>query len=118
MAAFPTLGNKEDSAKFGFMQEDVGMRSDMEGGYVITRPRHTRTPRRTWSTGFTNISNTEKTTLESFFNDHGTFKAFDYNVPIGGELVSVRFKETIKFKFVGWPTNPRWDVDGIMLEEV
>lgn len=38
MANFPTLGGKEDASKFGFESEDVGIRSEMEGGYVLTRP--------------------------------------------------------------------------------
>lgn len=118
MANFPTLGNKEDSSKFGFQMEDVGVRSPMEGGYVLTRPRHTRTPRRTWTTGFTDISNDEKLILEAFINEHGTFKAFTYIVPVGSENVNARFKEMPKFEFAGWPQNPRWNLNDIMIEEV
>lgn len=117
MTAFP-LASKQDSAKFGFEQEDVGIRSEMEGGYVLTRPRHTRTPRRTWKTGFTDLSNSDKATLESFINDVGTFKAFDYNLPVAGTLVNVRLKEIPKYEYHGFGTNLRWDINDIMLEEV
>lgn len=118
MANFPTLGNKEDSAKYGIEFENTGMRSEMEGGYVLTRPRHTRRPRRTWKTGFTDISDTEKQTIEDFYNTYGTHTAFNYTTPVGGETVNVRFKDVPKFEWAGWPQNPRWNINDIMLEEV
>jgi phage-related protein len=119
MTDFPsTLAGKQDSAKFGFEQENVGIRSEMEGGYVLTRPRHTRTPRRTWKTGFTNLSDAEKTTLETFINQQGTYKAFNYTLPVSGTIVNVRFKDMPKFEYHGMGTNLRWDVNDIMLEEV
>jgi phage-related protein len=117
MADFP-LAAKQDSGKFGFEQEDVGMRSEMEGGYVITRPRHTRTPRRTWKTGFSDLSNTDKTTLETFVNNQGTYKAFNYTLPVVGTIVNVRFKTIPKYEYHGFGANLRWDVSDIMLEEV
>lgn len=117
MANFP-LASKQDAAKFGFEQEDVGIRSEMEGGYVLTRPRHTRKPRRTWTTGFSAISNADKLTFEQFINDHGTYLAFNYTVPIGGEIVNCRLKSVPKYKYLGWGDNPHWDIDDIVIEEV
>jgi phage-related protein len=125
MATFPiaSLVGKEDSAKYGFEVEDVGIRSEMEGGYIITRPRHTRNPRRTWATGFTDVSNADKLLLEAFFNDHGTFKAFTYTVPVpnisGGakETVNARFMGKMEFKYVGYGANARWNID-VKIEEV
>lgn len=112
------LQSKQDSAKYGFEQEDVGIRSEMEGGYVLTRPRHTRTPRRTWKTGWTDLSNAEKLTIEAFVAANGTYKAFDYNLPVEGTLVNVRFKEVPKYEYKGFGTNLRWDITDVMLEEV
>lgn len=117
MVAFP-LATKQDSAKFGFEQEDVGIRSEMEGGYVLTRPRHTRTPRRTWTTGFTDLSNTDKTTFEDFVKTVGTYEAFDYNLPVVGTLVNVRLKTIPKYEYAGFGTNMRWNISDIVLEEV
>lgn len=118
MANFPTFGNKEDSAKFSLQLEDVGIRSEMEGGYVLTRPRHTRRPRRTWSTGFVNLSDTEKETFEDFFNDHGTYKVFTYTVRTSSEVVQVRFASPPDFNYHGFGSNFRWDISNIKLEEV
>jgi hypothetical protein len=125
MAYFPitSLLNKQDSGKFGFEQEDVGIRSEMEGGYVLTRPRSTRTPRRTWLTGFTDISNEDKLLLEDFFNEHGTYLEFTYIVPVpdtlGGsnEEVQCRFSEKFVWEYKGFGTNARWNVS-MKIEEV
>ena len=118
MANFPTFGNREDAAKFGLDLEDVGIRSEMEGGYVLTRPRHTRRPRRTWSTGFTDLSDVQKGQFEDFFNTHGTFLGFTYTVRTSSEVVNVRFKGVPDFKYKGHGDNFRWDIDNIKLEEV
>lgn len=115
--SFP-LSTEQDAGKFGFEQEDVGIRSEMEGGYVLTRPRHTRTPRRTWKTGFTDLNNTDKGTFETFFNTHGTHKAFNYTLPVIGTVVNVRFRQAPRYEYKGFGTNLRWNIDDIMLEEV
>ena len=116
MAAFP-LASKQDAAKFGFAQEDTGMRSEMEGGYVLTRPRHTRSPRRTWTTGFTDLNNADKATFEAFFAAHGTYKAFDYTLPVEGLLINVRFAEVPKYDYQGFGDNLRWNIE-CKIEEV
>jgi phage-related protein len=117
MAALP-LQTKQDSSKYGFEQEDVGVRSEMEGGYILTRPRHTRTPRRTWKTGWTDLSNAEKLTLEAFIASHGTYKAFDYNLPVEGTLVNVRFRKVPVYEYKGFGALLRWDINEVELEEV
>lgn len=116
MAAFP-LPTKQDSQKFGFEQEDVGIRSDMEGGWVLSRPRHTRSPRRTWTTGFSGIVQTDKATFEAFVIAHGTHTAFDYTLPVLGDIISCRFKEVPKYKYVGIGGTLLWDIDCV-IEEV
>ena len=112
---FPT---KQDAAKFGFEQEDVGIRSEMEGGYVLTRPRHTRRPRRTYKTGFTDLSNAEKIQFEDFIAEFGTYKAFNYTVPVVGTVINVRLREIPKYEYKGAGANLRWDINDIFLEEV
>lgn len=118
MADFPTFGNREDTSKFGVDIEDVGIRSSMEGGYVLTRPRHTRTPRRTWTTGFTDLSNDEYETFLDFFNQYGTYKGFTYYVTPSNETVNVRFAAVPKFEYKGFASNYRWNIYEIKLEEV
>lgn len=117
MTSFP-LATKQDAEQFGFEQEDVGIRSEMEGGYVLTRPRHTRAPRRTWSTGFTDLSDADKQTFEAFLNEYGTYKAFSYTLPTTATTVNVRFKQMPKYEYKGFGTNLRWNIKDIMLEEV
>ena len=119
MTDFPSaLADLQDSSKFGFEQEDVGIRSEMEGGYVLTRPRHTRTPRRTWHTGFTDLSDADKTTFENFVAVQGTYLAFNYTLPVSGTIVNVRFKEIPKYEYKGSGPALRWTINDSILEEV
>ncbi len=117
MPFFPTFGGKEDASKFGMEVEDAGMRSEMEGGYVLTRPRFTRPPRRTWSTGFTSIDEVNFQAFVQFFNEYGTYKGFTYVVPTTNENVNVRFSQKPTFKYVGIGTTSMWDIDA-KLEEI
>jgi hypothetical protein len=125
MADFPivSLATKEDSAKYGFEQEDNAVKPQMEGGYVLSRPRFTRRPRRTWKTGFTDITNADKLLLEAFYNAKGTHMSFTYLVPVpdteGGskETVTVRFKEPLKFTYAGIGATAHWNVE-VSLEEL
>jgi phage-related protein len=112
MADFP-LAALQDAAQFGFEQEDKGIRSEMEGGYVLTRPRFTGKPRRTWKTGFTDLSNTDKQTFESFFSIYGTYQSFNYTVPTGEGIVVVRFKQAPKYDYKGIGSNFRWNITDI-----
>lgn len=90
----------------------------MEGGYVLTRARSTRRPRRTWTTGFTDLSNAQFNQFVEFFNEHGTFKGFTYVVRTSNEVVNVRFTKTPEFKYAGHGSNFRWDINSLQLEEV
>lgn len=121
MTTYPVLTQGEDSKKFSVEFEDVAMGSTMEGGYVATRPRHTRTPRRTFNTGFTDISEADKITYETFI---GTVRAgsdsFTWIHPTTAESLTVRFKlgTVPKFNYKGYGGNHRWDITSIALEEV
>jgi hypothetical protein len=117
MSVFP-LASKQDAAAYGFEQEDKGIRSEMEGGYVLTRPRFTASPRRTWKTGFTNLSNTDKLTFQNFFTVFGTYQSFTYTAPSGDGSVTVRFKQAPKYEYKGFGNNYRWNITDILLEEV
>lgn len=115
---FPTLTKKQDSRFYAVQQEDVTVKSEQEGGYVLTRPRHTRTPRKTFSTGYTDISNADKLTLESFFNTVGGHTEFVWQDPVELTNVTVRFGAPMEFKYSGVGGNHRWDIAKIELEEV
>lgn len=98
--------------------EDPTMRAQVEGGYVVTRPRHTRRPRRIFVTGFTNLKDEEKREFMDFWNAHTGSKAFEYEHPVDNEIVIVRFLKRPKISYVGRGGASRWDVPGIELEEV
>jgi phage-related protein len=119
MADFPTLSTKEDSRHFKVTQEDTAMRTNMEGGYVVTRPRHTRAPRKTYTTGFTDISGVDAQTLLDFWDQvRGGSEAFYYTHPISQQRILVRFAKEIDFKYVGMGETPLWNATNITLEEV
>lgn len=109
---FPaSLAPLQDSKYYEVEQEDTSMRSKTEGGYVVSRARHTRTPRKTFSTGFTSISAAQFATLQGFFDSLTGGVVFDWTDPATGALYSVRFAEgPLKSKYVGMGNNRRYDV--------
>lgn len=118
MTALP-LQDKQDSSKLSSEQEDVAERIDVEGGYTITRPKHSRNPRRTFTTGFTELTSAQKTELETFYQTvKGGSVAFDWTDPTTDTIYSVRFKESLKFSYVGHGETFRWDSETITLEQV
>jgi len=118
MTALP-LQDKQDSSKLTSEQEDVAERIDVEGGYTITRPKHSRNPRRTFTTGFTELTDAQKGELEAFYQTmKGGSIAFEWTHPTTGVIYSVRFKESLKFSYVGHGETYRWNSGDITLEQV
>lgn len=118
---FPTISlrGRENTKDVKLEKEDVTVRTEMQGGYVYTRPRHTRRPRRTFMTGFGSISEAHRAELEAFYDaKRGGSDSFTYTPPYLGVEVIVRFKGPIKFDYVGYGTNYMWNVTGLALEEV
>ena len=118
MALFPPTGVKEDSALFDDSFEDKGLKSETDGGYVYSRPRHGRRARRMFSTGFTDISSEQKELVMQFALQHGTYLAFTYNIPDSAETVSVRFSKLPKAVYIGVGGNHRYNIADIELTEV
>lgn len=121
MTTWPTLSRGQDERQFGIDYEDVTMASEMEGGYVITRPRHTRRPRRTWKTGFTEMTDADRVAWESFFDSvRGGSLSFEWPNPIDGQNYTVRLKsgETPSLEYVGRGGVHFWNIRNITLEEV
>lgn len=87
------------------------MRADMEGGYVVTRARHTRKPLRIFKIGYTDISNADKVVLDDFYDTvKGGSLVFTWTDPESLLTYSVRFnKGGLSFKYVGMGNNKRWD---------
>lgn len=123
---FPLSTARIDNAKYGEEQSDPALRAKMEGGYVVTRPRHTRRPRRTWKIGFTDIRDADKTALQVFWDSvRGGSEAFNWTVPVSNEAVVVRFAEgnRMSFEYAGpilidEAVAGRWNVSDITLEEI
>lgn len=102
----------QDSSRFGENPEDPAVRVDTDGGYEITRARFTRAPRRTWTTGFASLTETEKGTLATFWNTvKGGSAYFDWTNPNTLAVHVVRFTKSLSWKYVGKLANKRWDVD-------
>ena len=118
--AFPALpsGKNMDSSKFSFSRADPGMRSEMEGGYAVTRSRFTRTPVKTFKVGFTNITEADKEAIDAHWvAARGTSRAFTWTNVSDGITYNVRFKGTVEFTYRGAKTTHFWDC-GMELEQV
>lgn len=121
MASYPTLSKDFDASSFEEESENPVVASEMEGGYTITRARFTRSPRRKFTFKHVDISDADKTTLQTFWDDHkGGASAFNWTHPISGAVINVRFSPDMKlsFKRTGYGENHRWDSDTIELREV
>lgn len=115
---FPTMDKDQDSRFYGVELEDVAMKTKMDGGYVVSRAKHTRRPRRTFSTGFSGIGNPDRARLESFYDQvRGGADVFDWTDPIEQKVYQVRFADNkLSFRYVGIGISQLWDVQ-IRLEQ-
>ncbi|MFM0095681.1 hypothetical protein PQQ87_08710 [Paraburkholderia nemoris] len=108
----PQMSTGEDSKNFGIEYEDPSMQTKMDGGYVVSRAKFTRTPRRTWTSGYTSISNSDKQILSNFYQSvMGGSVIFDWTSPQDGQIYQVRFiSGSLKFRYTGIGTSQLWDV--------
>lgn len=121
MADFPTvaLAGLEDSKHFGESQANPAKSAEVDGGYTVTRPRYTRLPRKTWETGFTDLTTVQKDSFETFWDTKkGGSDSFTYLNPADAQTYTVRFKGQPKINYVGMAALRRWDITGVMLEQV
>jgi hypothetical protein len=111
MAAFPTLAvGKPDSRQYAESQENTALRTELEGGYTATRPKHTRTPRRYWKVAYQYMNNADKALLDAHWNtQRGGSLAFDWVNPQNGTTYTVRYKSTIEWVYKGAGPTQRWD---------
>lgn len=108
---FPTLTEGQDSKYFTITPDDPAMRAPLEGGYEFTRPRTTRAPRKTYSSGFSFIGDADKALLEAFWDTvKGGSVIFDWVRPNDEVTLAVRFAEPLAWKYVGHGPYRRWDV--------
>jgi len=118
MADFPTISKLEDSKNFSENQQDPTITSEAEGGYVFRRARFTRIPRKTFTTGFTDITDADKATLQASYDTNmGGSEAMSYTHPTNATVYSVVYAEPMMFAYAGLGDRHRWNVT-IKLEQV
>ena len=120
MTFLPVAVNYLDAATWAESVEDPAITpGKMEGGYVTSRPRFTRTPRRTFTFQFQMMS--DKTNLENFYNtNYGSAGGFNITHPITSAVINVRFDNAMKLKFsrMGFGPINIWQTDTIILTEI
>lgn len=118
MIAFPiNLALRQDSIYYSRTQDDLAIKTKMESGYTHARARSTRRPRKTFTTGFTDISQEEMTQLESFYDKVGAFDTFNWTDPTSGVVYVVRFEGAFKSIYRGAGAHHRYNVTNITLKE-
>ena len=122
MANYPTLSSTLDASPFKESSENPAVAGgETEGGYDHTRARFTRRPRRTFMFVHKDLSEAERVTLQTFWDDQqGASVAFNWTHPITAITYNVRFARdmTMDFNRTGYGTNHRWDSSTITLKEV
>jgi hypothetical protein len=102
-----------DSSKFQQEKENPAMASKMDGGYVVTRPKHTRRPRRTFTAGYTDMPDAQRATVDAFFDSmHGGSNLFYFVHPVSRESILVRYTTdtTLPWTYTGAGLYPLWSV--------
>lgn len=112
------LQEKQDSAQFDESYEDSTIRGKTEGGYVSTRPRYTRAPSRLFTTGFTDLSDADKITLENYWLVNQGHGLVQYTHPVSSVVYTVRMTSPPIFKYVGMGSTRRWNCTGLTLRQV
>ena len=92
---------KEDARFYGIETEDTTIRSGQEGGYEIARPQFTRKPKRTYSTGFTRMSQSDFDIIMAFWDEYQGSKQFNWQNPTTQTVHSVRFTEAPNITYEG-----------------
>lgn len=119
--AFPLDKNSFgwDSAQYVPDFEDPSITTDIEGGYMASRPRHTRAPRGNWKMGWQMMNDVDFQTLMNFWiTTKGRSNLFAWTDPYSGTVyASVRFAAKPTYKYVGKGAYRAWDVQ-VQLEQV
>lgn len=116
---FPTLasGERSDSSKYSTQIEDVATKTNMEGGYVVSRPKFTRLPRKTFNIAYTAMGQTDKLAIEAFYvTVLGGSSIFNWTDPVTNTVYAARFADKVKYTYTGKGNRHLWDV-AFMLEE-
>jgi hypothetical protein len=102
-----------DSSKFAQEKENPALASKMDGGYVVTRPRHTRRPRRTFTLAFTDFTDAQRALVDDHFDAmHGGAMIFYFVHPVSKESILARYTTdtTLQWGYSGSGRTPLWGV--------
>lgn len=111
------LQSRQDSSAFNESYIDSTIRTSLEGGYTHTRRRYTRGPLRRFTTGFVDLSDTEKDSLMTFYDAHRTDQIFQWDHPVTAVEYDVRFETPLQPTYAGRGGYHRWSVGSIALIE-
>lgn len=122
MTTYPSSVRVLDALTFTEGHENPAIaEAKMEGGYVLSRPRFTRRPRRTFTFAYVDMTDTDKSTLATFWDTiRGSSAAFDWTHPATAEVINCRFSADTKMKFSreGYGPTNRWRTETLSLVEV
>jgi hypothetical protein len=121
MTDFPVIHYMDASSLTSSREDPSISPAKMEGGYVLSRPRFTRRPRRSFAFNFDLMRDSDKVALETFYDSvFGSSNLFNWTHPTTGEVIIVRFDPATKLKFsrVGFGGINIWKSDVIVLTEV
>jgi hypothetical protein len=118
MADFPSLSTKPAQSEFREESAyDPTLRSKSEGGYLKTRPRYTRMPRK-WRLVYPWMSGTDKDTLWAFEVARKVGgESFNWTNPQDSQVYVVRFGAPILYRLLKVKGDDTWRVE-FDLEEV
>lgn len=121
MTTYPANIRLLDAAAFTEEFEDVAMKSaEMEGGYSLSRPKFTRSPRRTWTFRYVEMRDADKLLLEDMWKAvKGRSNIFTWVHPISGASISCRFGDMkMRFSRSGYGPINLWQSDTVIITEV
>ena len=122
MASFPTILRRTGLTQTPTVTEDTiafdpTIRSQYEGGYVVSRSRFTRMPRR-WSLRYEWMTTTNKDTLRTFEEARVVGSdSFTWTNPMDSTAYTVRFLEPVRYVPTLNTNSQYWTVE-FTLEEV
>lgn len=111
---FPSLVLKNgglDSQQYSVTLEDPSISTKIEGGYVVSRAKHTRAPRRTFAIVYKAISDADKAAISAFYDSvRGGSTIFDWADPSSGAILQVRFQGELTLSYVGMGKTKLWNL--------
>ena len=122
MASFPTILRRVGLTQTPIVNEEIAafdptVRSQYEGGYVSSRSRFTRIPRR-WDVKYEWMTTVNKGTLQTFEEARGVgSESFTWTNPMDSTSYTVRFLEPVRYTPTLLTNFQYWTVEFI-LEEV